>query len=298
MAFDPFSLIGSIGGGLLGFMGAQEQADAVREANAASGPTPWGPAVPYMEDYMRATSDLYGRQGFAPTTNELQLLGRANQLGYAENMLPGLIGATQQSWLTGLDPSLNPYVGAMIEAAQQDLVQDFQRNVIPSIADASQRVGGYGGSRQGVAQGIASEGLLESLADVETRLLSNAYGQALNQQQAAWNAAPTMLNMGFMPSQTQQQVGGSYRGDMLQPAENLTAYGSAMSPFFTMMNVAAQPVPSPYQGALTGAGMGAYAGGLFSPSQTPTPQTVQVAPSTLNQPLGQSQFGGFAPLYS
>lgn len=259
------SAIGSIGGGLLGFLGSKERARAVERANEDMGLRPWGPVTPYMTDYMGDARNIYESGGFAPQANPLELMGRANTLGYAEGLLPELIGSAHRSWLQGLQPGLNPYVAPMIQAAQQDLVQDFMRNVMPAISDQAQGVGGYGGSRQGVAQGIASEGLLEALGDVETSLLSNAFNQAQGQQRAAWGAMPSMLQAGFLPSAAQQDTGAQYRADLAQPAANLTGYGSAMSPFFQFTNVAPAPVTqSPYGSALGGALVGNRLGGMFS----------------------------------
>ncbi len=287
-----------IGGGLglIGsIVGGKKQADAMERAadkNAENArPKYYGPGMQYIPGLLGDAQRLYKQGGFAPPVNPLELLGRQNALGYAEGRLPGLIDATQQSWLTGLNPSLNPYVGSMIESAQQDLTQDFLRNVMPAISDNAQSVGGYGGSRQGVAQGIASEGLLEGLGDISTRLLSNAYGQGLQQQRAAWNMAPQMLQMGLMPSQLQQDIGGLYRGDARQPAENLMGYSQFLSPYFNPgggFQSNYQAGPNPWAQGLAGAGvgmkLGQQLGNVFGSSFNPTPNVTNPVPGDAYMP--------------
>ena len=271
-------------GGLMGQQGAREQARAIQQANVQNRPQFFGPGLPYARRMLGDAESLYGEQGFAPTTNPLELMGRRSQLGYAEGALPGLIGAAQGSWLQGLNPALNPYVGSMIQAAQNDLIQDYQRYTLPAIADQSQYTGGYGGSRQGVAQGIASEGLLEALGDVSTRMLGQAYGQGLQQQRAAWGAMPNMLQAGMMPGGAQQDIGAMYRQDLTQPAQNLIGYSGLISPYVGRVGGApAQPVPSTTAGLATGAGAGlgwynqnrGWIDPMFQPSApvTPVPQS-------------------------
>lgn len=283
-------IAGAAVGGLFGLAGAKEQSNAQAAANEANQAKFYGPGLTYAPGILSDAQRLYGQGAFAPQANPLELLGRSNELGYAEGALPGLIGQAQQSWLQGLNPSLNPYVGAMIQSAQNDLVQDYQRNVMPSISNQAQGagVGGFGGARQGVAQGIASEGLLEGLGDISTRMLGNAYGQGLQQQQAAWNQMPNMLNAGFLPGSAQQRVGGLYRGDANIPAQNLIGYNAMVAPWAaSSQGYQSQPLPSAMGGFLTGAGAGLGAwdqyGGLFKTN----PQTnINVSTAGANAGLG------------
>lgn len=249
---------------------------------------PWAPAEPYMKDFMADAEDLYNRGGFSPQTNPLELLGRENTLGYAEGRLPNLIDAAQSSWLSGLDPGLNPYVPQMIQAAQNDLTQDYLRNIMPAISDRAQATGGYGGSRQGVAQGIASEGLLEAHGDVSARLLGDAFDSSLAHTRAAWNAAPSMMNAGFMPSDAEMAMGEKYQDDARRPGENLAGYGQVMNPFFRMSggpanaySPASSPVAAGVGGALTG--YGAYdAWTKNRAAGTQPPSNVTIAPNSYN----------------
>ena len=151
-------------------------------------PQMWGPAQPYAEGLLKDAKSLYQQQAFMPGVNPLQLLGRANALGYAEGLLPQHIGAAQASWRRGLDPGIDPYVSGMIRMAHRGMLEDYSRNILPQIAGRAQAVGGYGGSRQGVAQGIATEGLLSRMGDPMAR------AQNLQQYAALINPYTTIMS--------------------------------------------------------------------------------------------------------
>lgn len=70
----------------------------------------------------------------------------------------------------------NPYLGDMANTIRQQVTDNLQRNILPSIGSAAVAAGGYGGSRQGVVEANA-------LKDANTGLsgaLSNLYGQDYN----------------------------------------------------------------------------------------------------------------------
>ena len=282
---------GSLGSAALGAKGAKEQAKSIEKANEQNRPQYYGPGTAYAGGILSDAQRAYQANQWDPIVNKLQLMGRANELGYAEGLLPQMLGEAHESWRRGLDPGLDPYVGMMIQAAQNDLVQDYQRNIMPQIAQTAQRTGGYGGSRQGVAEGIASEGLLEGLGDVSTRLLSDAYGKSLNQQRAAWNAMNNMLGAGFLPSKTQQAVGELYRQDYAQPTRNLVPYNALAGGWSTgSQGFEANPTPSVTGGALQGFGVGGGGDWLKSLLQPNTSDTSAGNPNALANAHAQGSF--------
>ena len=260
---------GPIIGGALGLagslFGSKEQADSMEYAadrNAENArPKYYGPGMDAVPGLLNDAAGIYGNSGFAPGTNPLQLLGRQNALGYAEGALPGMIGSAQDSWQRGLNPGLDPYVGAMISAGQNDLAQNFQRNTLPYLSGRASATGGFGSGRHQIGEGLAAEGLMEAQGDLAANLLSDAYGQSLGQQRAAWAASPQMAGLGYMPSQTQQDIGALYRQDATQPAQNAQGYSQFLSPYFNPgggFQSGYQPAPS-----MIGAGIqGAMGGGL------------------------------------
>ena len=74
----------------------------------------------------------------------------------------------------------NPYLEGQANAITSVANQNLQQNVLPGIGSGAVAAGGYGGSRQGVAEGIASgmnqQGITNSLA--------NLYGTNYQQDQS------------------------------------------------------------------------------------------------------------------
>ena len=83
---------------------------------------------------------------------------------------------------------------------------------MPAIQDQAVHAGGLGGSRQGVAEGIASRGLMDATGDVSTGVYNNAYNQGLNQQARMMALMPQTLGLGMYPSQIYGDVGAQRQG--------------------------------------------------------------------------------------
>ena len=93
------------------------------------------------------------------------------------------IAPTLESNLGG--SGLDPFIGETVDAATRSLVNNFQRNIIPSIGDAAGQAGQPGGSRQGIAEGVASGDLINSVGDVTSRLFSEGFNRNVDVQQNA-----------------------------------------------------------------------------------------------------------------
>jgi len=84
----------------------------------------------------------------------------------------------------------NPYLQDSANAISRNLTQTLQTNVLPSINQGAMAAGGFGGSRQGIAQGLAIGRNQQAIGDAQTSLYSNAYNtdqqlQASKDMQAA-----------------------------------------------------------------------------------------------------------------
>jgi hypothetical protein len=73
----------------------------------------------------------------------------------------------------------NPFLGGMADAIGQQLQQNYDRRVAPSLRGNAIAAGGYGGSRQGIAEGIALGDMQQGLANS----LANLYGQSYESEQ-------------------------------------------------------------------------------------------------------------------
>ena len=86
-------------------------------------------------------------------------------------------------------PGANPYVDELVQRVLAANTQSLQQGVLPQIANQSQLEGGYGGSRQGVAEGLALQGLADANARTAAGIYSDQYNQDLSRQLQAANLA-------------------------------------------------------------------------------------------------------------
>lgn len=277
-----------VGGIMSNSGGSQEQAKV----------EPWGPVKPYIKDVMGEGQNLYNQGAMNP----LQMMGLQNQLGYWEQMAPGLIGQTQGAWGQLLDPwsmgpfggalssaqsmaggAENPYAQKLMDMTTEQMIQGFQEGTMPSIQQDTITRGNLGSSRQGIAEGLASQRFNQELANQQNLLASDFYAQNLGQQKAgqgylnqllglgmgtqgnAAQMASNMIGLGGLPSQYQYDIGNTY---FQAPWNLLSNYNAAVSPYGSMGTVATEPgVMQGIGGELVGAGLGALGnidwGGIF-----------------------------------
>lgn len=198
---------------------------------------PWSGQQPYLKDIYTKSQGLYNttQQPFYPwrTTaplNQSQLGGMRTQLGYAKDIYAP---ATQQyqSFLQGMMTApdtvySNPAVNNMINA-QGSLINDqLQRSWLPQIRTGAINAGQYGGSRQGIAEGLAMGEASKALANSAAQTQLGAYDQAVRQQAMGAGAYPGALQMGFTPGSMLQNFGGVLQGqDQAMIAENAARFG-------------------------------------------------------------------------
>ena len=286
---------GAVLGGMLAKKGSKQQ--NVTQTNA-----PWAGQQPYLSDlFGRSQNWLNTQSGFNP----LQQQGQQMALGYADQ-LPGILGNAQSGWQFGLNPLANPYLqgaagtydalrsmmsatpdmsiwGPVMDAAQRRPIQAFNEQVLPGIRSGAIGSGQYGGSRQGIAEGIAMRGLGDTLGDIQTNLANQAANQALQQRTAgagigagllsgaygttagllsnSLGQSSNMAGLGLLPSTIYQGVGGQQQQ---LPLQNLSAYqqligggygGQQTTPYFS------NPALSTLGGGLMGYQLGGLLGG-------------------------------------
>lgn len=73
-------------------------------------------------------------------------------------------------------------LNAVVDALTRGATQQFQRDIIPSISRQGVASGGFGGSRQEIAEGIAAGDLGQRVGDVQARIFSDALRQARDLQ--------------------------------------------------------------------------------------------------------------------
>jgi hypothetical protein len=119
-----------------------------------------------------------------------------------------LIGGQQ----TPFQYEQNPFLQGQIQQGQRLINRNLQENIMPTIGSGAAQAGQLGGSRQGVAEGIAARGAIESQADLAQNLLGadferqqsqNFQRNMLGQQQQlqALGQAGNLAGIGFAPLQ-------------------------------------------------------------------------------------------------
>jgi len=177
--------------------------------------------------------DLFSRAQVAsqgPTTSPLEQQGQQSAIDYANQLGPQVQSAQgAQQFLTNpglLSPDSNPFLAQTAQAATSPIMQALMEQILPSIRGGAIGAGGFGGSRQGIAEGIASRGALKQIGDTTANIFSNAYEQGLNALQGGLQTAPQTAELGLLPSQIMSQVGQEQR---TAPLQQLEAFKSLLS---------------------------------------------------------------------
>lgn len=212
---------------------------------------PWSGQQPYLKDlFARAQQNLKGGGPQYYPGQTLQPVDPRTQqsLDYATQLAQGQLqknatGATS-AWDTLLGASNvnnNPNLNAAITAAQAPTIRAFTDagGPLASIRDQFQGAGQFGGTRQGVAEGIAADRLQQNLLGTGAQMAQAAYLQGLDSTARGLVLTPQVQASQLSPATTLDAVGQESRAlqqqfidDQMQrwdynqnlPAANLTQY--------------------------------------------------------------------------
>ena len=155
---------------------------------------------PYFERLVQRTEaesqrdyEPYGGQRLADTSQDL-LTSEQQVRDIVGAGLPGLdkaMGRVEQSLdfqprqFTGeeVDKYMSPYMDAVVARQKEGATEDYLAS-LPKGAAQAISAGAFGGSRQGVQQGIAQSKYLDRLADIEATGRQKAFDQATSAFQA------------------------------------------------------------------------------------------------------------------
>lgn len=151
----------------------------------------------------------------------MALTGAGNQAeayDFARNAAGSLVGGLERdpntmSW----DPAVNPHLGAAITAAQRPLYENLTEQILPNIRDTAVAQG-YGGSRQGVAEGLAAGRTQRAAGDTAAKIVEDLYstninatgqryGQNINALLGAAGLLPTLQTGAITPALSVSNVG-------------------------------------------------------------------------------------------
>lgn len=158
-------------------------------------PMPQRPPQMQMPQSM-GSQQMPQRQSPVPQGMNPQVWGQPAQ---SNNQGPARMGGQNLGFGNFQQPQFgpNPYLGQQANAITQNVTQNLQNNVLPGINSGAMAAGGFGGSRQGIAQGLAIQGANRDIANAQ----ANMYGQAYTADQAN----QTQYGIAGMNNQTTQR---------------------------------------------------------------------------------------------
>ena len=171
---------------------------------------PWDVAIPYIESGFKEAANLYNNNtpqyytgqtqaGFTPD----QLTAQQGIRDFATQGAPSIMNPALSAYQQGtsanmLDVANNPYVNDMAQAAADRAMAGVQDN-LASIRGGAIMSGGYGGGRQGIAEGNAIAGAADAANQAAAQIYGNAYSQGLRNQLGTLGQTGSLMGAGFQP---------------------------------------------------------------------------------------------------
>lgn len=211
----------SLQSGLEDYWGGGSQLDQFNQAG--------GQGLGYLGDIYSQLGNVAGTMG--STGRDATWSGLGSLGAGVGGISTGTAGATQgMNQLLGAgDVTNNPYLQSAMNAAIRPLTEQYTEQVMPSIKSAAFGAGQMGSSRQGVAEGIASRGYLDAVADATAQMGSAAYGQGLSAVQAGAGIGQGLLNSGLGAAGQMAGLGNALQGMGLQGMGMQQGIGSDMA---------------------------------------------------------------------
>ena len=131
----------------------------------------WGPQGGYLQELYGMGSNL------------------ANNFGQYEQAGQSIFNTA----LGGFNQMMNPGMNPQLQAYQGDVQRNLERNMLPAIQSNATGFGQMGGSRHGIAQGLALSDANQQVTD----MASNLYNDDMNRMMGAMALAPGLANFGM-----------------------------------------------------------------------------------------------------
>lgn len=169
-----------------------------------------GSAMPFLQQFAAAPLKNYSGPtvaGFtAPQTQGQEMaLGAAGQQGQTAQQATDTAGF----YLGGdiWNPSTNPNLQGAIKAATDPLYTRLNEQLLPSIRSDAITTGGFGGSRQGIAEAGAIRDTQNAAANTASTIAQNQYDTNVKAQLSALGLLPTVQQGQVQPALTTSGVG-------------------------------------------------------------------------------------------
>ena len=237
---------------------------------------------------------LYGSSGVLPAAQSLYKSGQLSPVPTksattttAQNMALDTANQLQNTWLPQFQSLYNDMSNQQqlsgsqqltdaMNAASADLKSQYANVTNQAIEDAALSSGQFGGSRQGIAEGLAKSELDKNILNTNAQLQYGALAQdvqnTLAGQQLAGNYSSVLTDLMQAPTTLYSQVGNAQDAyaDAVNaaPASNLTNYAElirSMIPGTNSSSTTTGGGTSRTKSALGGAASGAAMGSMFGP---------------------------------
>lgn len=129
--------------------------------------------------------------------------------GAQSNIVPNVGNALNYNLGAARDVTSNPFLRGAMEAALRPLGEQFTQagGTLSNIRSDAGGAGQPGGSRQGIAEGIAMRSLSNTMGDVVSKMGSDAYGKGLDASTKAIAVSPAALSAIATPVSWESAIG-------------------------------------------------------------------------------------------
>ena len=176
-----------------------------------------GMAMPHLQNFAnQPLTQPNAAQSIVPfNANQIGGQNAALASTMAQNDILRSAGMGNQFLTSGdaLNPNTNPGLQGTIDAATRPIMESWTDTILPTIrGQAAFGQGGmpsanYGGSRQGVAEGIAGRGVANAIGDATSKIAFQGYNTGLDAMLKGIGLAPGTATAQTIPGLTQSGVG-------------------------------------------------------------------------------------------
>lgn len=162
---------------------------------------------------------------FSPETLQAQQMAK-DFAGSAQQTIGGINNAVNYGLTGAMDVNNNPHFQGAMDAAMRGVTRNYTdpNGVLAQIRSSGVANGQYGGTRQGLAEGVAAGRYATELGDIASRMGSDAYAKGQDTFARTLGLAPGAMQAGMLPTQVMSSIGAQNEG-LAQALENYAAQG-------------------------------------------------------------------------
>lgn len=152
-------------------------------------------------------SPVPGVAGQTGDTLAGQQAGRNWAYGGAQQIANQGLSAVDYGLRGAMDVNNNPALQGAIQAATRPITQNLQESILPGVRSQAVQEGGYGGSRAGIAEGLAISRANQQAQDAAANLTNQAYQQGQETFARTLALLPQTQQLGTAGSQILSGIG-------------------------------------------------------------------------------------------